>query len=1013
MSSLKNPYFKVWIFLLFFISGSTGLIYEVVWTRLLTLVMGNTHYSVATVLTVFMTGLALGSYFGGRLIDVRGNPLIVYAILEAAIGIYCFLVPHMIEAVLPILKWIYSNHQNDYASASMYRFLVSGAILLLPTSLMGATLPALSKLISTDTRVIGRDVGTLYAMNTFGAVFGALASVYIFMRHFGVDGTILFAASVNIGVAVLILILYRRRQTGAGISSAPSDRETAVAEKPPSGGIIFIYICFALSGVSALIYQVAWNRIFSLLLGSSIYAFSLILTTFIFGLAVGTATFSKLCNVFSDLRKVFGLLQIGIALFALMAAPFFAMVPLANRGIYLNWGQTFEFIQLANFLMIFTLVIGPTFFMGAQFPIVVKLAARGLPSLGRIVGSVYASNTVGTIVGSFLGGFLLIPWLGIQNTIIFAVMLNMLLGLSLLFNAPTLKKGVKYYVLPALFILIFIGARQLPQWDKAVISSGSFMPYRIADLADALSGKNKILLYQEGIHTTVTTELAVTGNIFLKVNGKTDASLAQDMRTQLLSGYLPMFLHANPRSALVIGQGSGITLGAVEQFPAEKIDLVEISPAVINGSRYFSPFNHNALEDKRLSLILEDGRNHITLVDEKYDVIVSEPSNPWISGVGALFTRDFFELVNKRLNPNGIVCIWVHTNMSPDSFKSIIKAFISVFPEVTMWESIPGDDYLLIGSQNAYKLPYEKVEALLTDKVKGKDLRRLGISSVSDMMALMIMDRERLAGFSAEAPVHTDDNSLLEFAAPEYVYKDERDIIVRQIIPYFKVQTSLLRFDSIDEASQAEVLQEMAKVERAQSQIGEIKRNVRIDQLLDRGEEAFNKGDYEQALQYYKDILRLNPDHVMTYLNMGNAYSSMDQYAQAESAFKKTLAINPYYVFGSIALAQLYLSNKAPEKSARVLEAVKAWNARDPETRFYLGLAYKFSNRPGKALAELEAALELDPDFFLTHFYLGEHHIKTSPRKAKRYLTKFIKLARQHKEYGPLVQKAEKLLKSL
>ena len=194
LSSPRNPYFRVWIFLLFFVSGATGLIYEVVWTRLLTLVMGNTHYSVTTVLTVFMAGLALGSFLGGRLIDIKGNPLIVYAVLEAGIGIYCFLVPHLIEAVLPLLKWIYANYQNDYASASLYRFFVCGGILLLPTSLMGATLPALGKLISTDSRFIGRDVGTLYAMNTFGAVFGALASVYVFMRHFGVNGSILFAA---------------------------------------------------------------------------------------------------------------------------------------------------------------------------------------------------------------------------------------------------------------------------------------------------------------------------------------------------------------------------------------------------------------------------------------------------------------------------------------------------------------------------------------------------------------------------------------------------------------------------------------------------------------------------------------------------------------------------------------------------------------------------------------------------------------------------------------------------
>jgi len=975
--------------------------------------MGNTHYSVATVLTVFMAGLALGSFLGGRLIDIKGNPLIVYAILEAGIGVYCFLIPHMIDAVLPLLKWIYSNYQNDYATASIFRFAVCGAILLIPTSLMGATLPVLGKLISTDKNLIGKDVGTLYAMNTFGAVFGALASVYILMRNLGVSGTILVVALINISIAALILILYKRRQSFSTPSIKPPNLDTDKPSKSFDREMLLIYLCFGFSGATALIYQVAWNRIFSLLLGSSIYAFSLILTTFIFGLAIGTAVFSKICNIFKDLHKVFGLLQIGIASLALLAIPFFAMVPMANRWIYQNWGQTFETIQFANFFIIFTLVFGPTFFMGAQFPIVVKLAARGLPTLGRIVGTVYASNTVGTIVGSFLGGFLLIPWLGIQNTIIFAVMLNMIIGIVMLFNSSTLNGNIKYYALPALFILIFLGSQELPKWDKAVISSGSFMPYRIDDLADAIEGKNKILRYQEGIHTTVTTELAVTGNIFLKVNGKTDASLAQDMRTQLLSGYLPMFMHANPKSVLVIGQGSGVTLGAVEQFPAEKIDLVEISSAVIEGSRYFSPFNHNALEDKRLSLILEDGRNHITLIDKKYDVIVSEPSNPWISGVGALFTRNFFELLDQRLNPNGIACIWVHTNMSPDSFKSIIKSFISIFPSVTMWESIPGDDYLLIGSQSDYKLPYERLNALLTDKEKGKDLRRLGLSSVSDVMALMIMDGVGLQKFSAEAPIHTDDNSLLEFAAPEYVYKDERDVIVRQLNPYFKVQTSLLKFETLGDFSRVAILENMARIERAQSQINEIKKNVRIDQLLDSAQQAFEQGDHGKAIKLYNDILEIDPNHILTYLNLGNTYSSNGQFAQAEYAFNKTLAINPYYIFGSIALAKLHLNQREPEKSAQVLEDVVAWNTTDAETRFYLGIAYKFSNHPKQSLQELEAALKLNPEFYLTHFYLGTHHIKSSRGKAKKHLIEFLHLAHEQNEKGPLIQKAEELLKNL
>ncbi|MCH8157138.1 MAG: fused MFS/spermidine synthase, partial [Nitrospinae bacterium] len=589
--------------------------------------MGNTHYSIATVLTMFMAGLALGSYLGGRWIDKKGNPLALYAIFEAVIGIYCLLIPSMIDWASPLFKWVYQTQAESYTQASLYRFWICGAILLIPTSVMGATLPVLSKYVSRDPAFIGRDVGTLYSLNTFGAVFGALSSAFLFMRLWGIQATIWFAAALNIGIAVIIFLLFRLRLSrdapaagadepatsvepivGAEKSVAGAEPTTAAEPGESKGNVILILLAFGLSGVCALAYQVAWNRIFSLLLGSSVYAFSLILTTFILGLALGTVSFSRWVNRFKDPLKVFGFLQAGIGLSALAALPLFGDVPFVNRWIYQNWSLEFASIQWSVFLVIFSLLFIPTFFMGAQFPIVIRLVVRRLGTLGHSVGKVYASNTVGAIVGSFLAGFVLIPWVGIQNTILFAVMFNLLIGAGLLLMSANLSFNFKMYALPAVLILCFFWGRSMEPWDKSVISSGSFMPYRIGDLSDAEARKNKLLFYKEGTHTTVTTELSVSGNIFLRVNGKTDASLAMDMRTQLLSGYLPMLLHGGAKSALVIGQGSGITLGAVEQFSKlESVDLVEISSAVIEGSRFFDPFNHKALDDPRLKIIVADG----------------------------------------------------------------------------------------------------------------------------------------------------------------------------------------------------------------------------------------------------------------------------------------------------------------------------------------------------------------------------------------------------------------------
>ena len=937
---LSRSYFRIWVFLFFFISGATGLIYEVVWTRLLTLVLGNTHYSVSTVLTTFMGGLALGSFFGGRFIDRGGKPLLIYALLEGAIGIYCFLIPHFIDASLPFFQWIYSNFQQSYTVTSFFRFLVCGAILLVPASLMGATLPILGKFISGKPEVIGRDVGTLYAVNTFGAVAGALTSAFVFMKLYGVSTTIWIAAGLNIGLASIILIFFRSQWTHTHLAEeVPSSEKESRFYTPE---VILILGGFCVTGIASLIYQVAWTRIFSLLLGSSVYAFSLILTGFILGLALGTLVFSRIVGRFVDLKKVFGWLQVGIGLSALAALPFFGKVPMVNRWVYLNWGLDFSSIQWSNFLIILTLIFVPTFLMGAQFPVVVRLVARNLKTLGHHVGTAYASNTVGTILGSLIGGFLLIPLLGVQNTILWAVFINIVLGIILLYTS-SLQVNFKTYVLPGLLLVWVLGARGIDSWDKAVISSGSFMPYRIEELEGAIQHKNKILFYKEGLHTTVTTELSVDGNIFLRVNGKTDASLGLDMRTQLLSGYLPMFFHKNPEDVLVVGQGSGVTLGAVTQFPSKTIDLVEISSSVIEGSRFFDQFNHHALDDSRVSVFLEDGRNHITLTEKQYDVIISEPSNPWISGVGALFTQDFYELANTRLKPGGIMCIWMHTNMSPDSFKSISRAFFSVFPNVTMWESIVGDDYLLIGSHQPYTMPFEKVKRLLEDPVQGRELKRLGISSVRDLMGLLVMNQEELKKFSMGAPIHTDDNSLLEFGAPEYIYKDERQVIVRQITPHFQVIPSLLRFDTLSEAQREEVNKDIGTLERSEIQVKEIKRKARIDQYLDEAVEAVNREAFEQAANLYLKILEQEPDHILTHLNLGNVYSAVQEFEKAEQSYRKTLEINPYYVFGSLSLARLYLQTNRPDQAVEVLKKVSEWLPYDPDVARFLKLAQQKS----------------------------------------------------------------------
>ena len=370
-------------------------------------------------------------------------------------------------------------------------------------------------------------------------------------------------------------------------------------------------------------------------------------------------------------------------------------------------------------------------------------------------------------------------------------------------------------------------------------------------------------------------------------------------------------------------------------------------------------------------------------------------------------------MLKKRLNPGGIACIWIHTNMSPDSFKSIVHLFTKKFQFVTMWESIAGDDYLLIGSEKEYGLPFEKTKKFLSDEITGNDLAKIGIRNVPDMMSLMIMSREKLMDFSSNASLHTDDNSLLEFNAPEYVYKDERDVLVRQLTPFIRLEPNFVKFLNTPPDMQAKVINRLSKLKRSESQIEEIKRKAKITTLLETAEAAFNVGDITQSLSSYKKVLLLEPEHVLAHMNMGNIYQGLKLTEEAEKAYKRTLKANPFYVFGAISLARLYVFSGQSEKAIDVLQNTLKWYRGDHEMSLFMGLAYAFNKDAKRAVEEFEKSLKWDPDYPLAHFYLGVQVQNSDPSLARRHLEAFLRLTQDKNLQSQLIEKAEKLLKKL
>ncbi|HSO75077.1 MAG TPA: fused MFS/spermidine synthase, partial [Blastocatellia bacterium] len=683
------------ILLCFFASGVSGLVYQVVWLRELVLVFGATTFAVSTVLTAFMGGLALGSFWYGRRAEKLTRPLRVYGYLEIGIGIYGLAVPLIFATLTSVYHSFWQWLHLSFLALSIVRFLFASAVLILPTALMGATLPVLSSYYARDANRIGLKVGLLYSVNTFGAVVGAAATGFLLIPMLGMRVTTGVAAALNILLGVVAIRLANADRVTASPAPEEEPRDSSQstgdlpAERPgvrerarsaaSSLGLVMrqalrvhritALIAFGVSGFVALSYEVIWSRVLALIIGSSVYAFSIMLTTFLIGLALGASIGARFVDRIRNPMVAFAAIELGVGATCLIGAYLFNDLPYVFVQLYrwvdsTSWGV----LLVARFLISSLVMIVPTLLLGSLFPLVVRIVssseAESERTGGRSAGEAYASNTLGAIAGSFASGFVLIPWVGLLGSLRLCAALNFVVAAGLFISmrsgadpAPrarrrdkarlrgfTLRRAARSWTGVGISGMLIVAAALFePPWDAEVMSSAV---YRYApqlanksrqELFDFLkSGQGETIFYEEGITATVAVQQQGGGRV-LKVNGKPEASTAGDMPTQILIGSLPLLVRDRTDDVLLIGLGSGVTLGSIEQFPVRQITCVELEPAILEATRYFEDVNNRPLEDPRLRMVSNDGRNFIYTTNETFDVIVSEPSNPWISGVANLF----------------------------------------------------------------------------------------------------------------------------------------------------------------------------------------------------------------------------------------------------------------------------------------------------------------------------------------------------------------------------------------
>lgn len=755
-------------------SGLAGLVYEVTWTRLLTLYIGHTTAAASAVVAAFLGGLAIGAAAGGRFASnlAPRQSLQAYIGLEIAVVVCALLLPLELQVLRPVLGATYQN--GGGALFPVVRVISCIVMVMIPALALGATFPMAIRWFSRGSARPAAESGTLYFVNTIGATAGSMLAGFVLIPAIGMRATSYVAMAGTLIAAACVGAVLRFELPGASFDSATEREPLARAARGRLKAAVPPWLVLAILGISgfaALVHEIAWTRILSLILGPTTYAFAATLAAVIAGVAIGSGIGAWLVSRRGD--NAAGMLVMTLSLAAVTAGWTYSIagtqIPLMVARYVADLAD-FNQLLARGVLLTMGLILPTSACLGAAFPLALALADdRSTSAAGRF-GVVYAVNTIGSVVGSLAAGFLFIPVFGVRATLWIAS--GSLIGCVLILavrGGLTRRSQTTGLVTAGIAAVLVLTS---PQWDRELLASGAYMyaPYVPKDLdLETQLKAGELLFYEEGAAATVSVK-KLTGTTTLAVDGKTDASNRGDMLTQKLIAHLPLLLHDDPKEVFIIGLGSGMTAGAALTHPIARADVIEISPEVVKASAFFKDENLDVLANPRTNLIVGDGRSHLALTDRKYDVIVSEPSNPWIAGVSSLFTREFFSSARDRLNAGGIFCQWANAyNISEPDLKSILATFLDVFPNGTVW-LVGSDDVLLLAAREPLQDTESKIATHMKRPDVARDLASLGVVDAFSIESLFVAGAASLRAYAGEAPIFVDDRITLEFTAPRELH---------------------------------------------------------------------------------------------------------------------------------------------------------------------------------------------------------------------------------------------------
>jgi spermidine synthase len=808
----RPPRFLPLLLVLFFGSGCAALIYEIVWLQLLQLVIGSSAVSLGLLLGTFMGGMCLGSLALARIIPQRCHPLRVYAFLElgmAALGL-------TVLFAVPAVGRFYAPHAGHGMTGILLRGVVASVCLLPPTFLMGATLPAIARWVESTSQGMSW-LGFFYGGNTTGAVVGCLLAGFYLLRVYDMGTATMVAVAINVAVGLAAFGLASLTPHGAPV---PAEK---AGPAPAAAGPKLVYLTIALSGLTALAAEVIWTRLLSLILGGTVYTFSIILAVFLAGLGLGSMGGSFFARARARPEIALGWCQVLLAAAMAWAGcmltrslPFWPV----NPNLALSPWYTFQ-LDLVRSLWA---LLPATILWGASFPLALAAVAANGMDPGRLVGKVYSANTVGAIIGALVTSLLLIAWIGTQGAQRVLIGLAAFSGLVLLFSscrrrphvATAGPSGHASTAIASCLMAVALGLAVYFVWSVPPV------PWQLVANGRYLTtfGDDRRLLYMgEGLNASVAVTVSSDGVVNFHISGKVEASTdPPDMRVQRMLGHLPAMLHPNPRSVLVVGCGAGVTAGSFLTYPEiTNVTICEIEPLVpAKVTPYFSQQNYDVVNhNPRVKIVFDDARHFVLTSRDKYDIITSDPIHPWVKGAATLYTLDYFQMCREHLNPGGIVTQWVPLYESDlPTVKSEMATFFKVFPNGVLWNNDNegrGYDTVVLGTVAPLKIDLDQLEGRWQREMSAAEsLRGVGFD-LTALMATYGGQASDLQPWLATAQINTDRNLRLQYLAGLAADHTDGSAISDSFLAYRKFPENLFVGDGVDKDAVRLILEAKTK----------------------------------------------------------------------------------------------------------------------------------------------------------------------------------------------------------